>query len=186
MSLRKALLEYRAARRSRPLQRDFPREACAVRADGKLGSSTKHRFWEIAGLEISKCRGNFTGRREIFLFRLLGDERVLLGSGPRAGKATGTYSTRPSSTTSEFRILGPDHVWLPELPTWHHLSMVTLAVRRRKTTRSQQAYRSLTTWPAHLSLQDSFEYRRNVTWCYRRWPQTQNALSSRILRNTSV
>ena len=71
-----------AARRSRPLRRDFPPETCAAKADAKLGSSTKNRLWGLAGgLEISNLRSNFTGPREIFLFRLLGEDRSLLGSG---------------------------------------------------------------------------------------------------------
>ena len=68
-----------AARRSRPLRRDFPREAGAAKADAKLGSPTKERFGGLAeGLETSNLRGNFTGLREIFLFRLLEGARILL------------------------------------------------------------------------------------------------------------
>ena len=55
-----------AACRSHPLRRDFPREACPLRADAKLVSSRKDCCWEVAGrLEISNFRG-------IFRFRLLG------------------------------------------------------------------------------------------------------------------
>ena len=69
-------------RRSRPLPREFPRECCAGKTDAKLGSSTRDRLWGPAGgLEISNLRGNFTGLREILLFRLLGEERILLGPG---------------------------------------------------------------------------------------------------------
>ena len=88
------------------------REACAAncKADAKLGSSTKDCPWGLAGgLETSNLRGNFTGLREIFLFRLLGEERILLGpGGPRTGEVTDTYSTSHSSTTSE--ILTPSLV----------------------------------------------------------------------------
>ena len=53
------------------------------------------------------------GLRQIFLFHLLGEERILLGpEGPRAGEATGTYSTRASSTTSEIPTPGFDAVSL--------------------------------------------------------------------------
>ena len=68
-------------------------------------------------LEISNFRGNFTGLRAIFLFRLLGEERTLLGpGGSKASEATGTYAMRPSSTTSEIRTPGFDAVslrWVP-------------------------------------------------------------------------
>ena len=74
-----------------PLRRDFPREAGAAKADAKLGSSAKERPWGLAGgVETSNLRGNVTGLRQIFLFRLLKEERILLGpGGPRTGAATG-------------------------------------------------------------------------------------------------
>ena len=137
-----------AAQRSLPLQRDFPREAGAAEADAKLGSYIKDRLWRIAGgLETSNLRGNFTGYREIFLFRLLGEERILLGpGGQKEGTPTGTYSTRPSSTTSQNLTPSLNAVSLRGLPPWYQRSLVSLAVRRRNTTRSQQAHRSVTTW----------------------------------------
>ena len=109
------------SKRSRSLRRNFPREASAVRADAKLESSTKNCFWDVAGgLEISKIQHNFNGLREIFFFCLQGDERILLGpGGPKAGEATGTYSTRPSSTTSEKFTPVLDAVSLREMrPTY--------------------------------------------------------------------
>ena len=92
--------------------RDFPREAGAAKANAKLGSSTKDQLWGLAGgLETSNLRGNVNWLRVIFLFRLLEDERILLGpGGPRAGPASGTYSTRPSSTTSDIFTPGLDAV----------------------------------------------------------------------------
>ena len=103
LSLGNPIWNTGAARRSRLLRRGCPRDACAVRADAKLGSSTTDRFWEIAErLELSNFLGNFTGILETFLFRLLGEERNLLGPvGARRGEASGTYSMHPSSTTSE-------------------------------------------------------------------------------------
>ena len=97
-----------------PLQRDSPREACAIKTDAKLVSNIKDRFWEVAGeLEMSEFRGNFTGLREIFLFCLLGEEIILVGpGGPRAGEATSPYSTPLCFTTSEFRTSGLDAVSL--------------------------------------------------------------------------
>ena len=60
------------AQRSRPLQREYPREAGAAKADAKHESCTKDRLWGLAGgLETSNLCGNFTGLREIFLFCLL-------------------------------------------------------------------------------------------------------------------
>ena len=57
------------------------------------------------------------GLREIFLFRLLGEERILLGpGGRRAGQTIGAYSTRPSSTTSEIRTLDVDAFPLRGVP----------------------------------------------------------------------
>ena len=139
-----------AARRSRPLRGDFSREAGAAKADAKLGSATKERLGGLAGgLETSNLRGNFTGLRVFFLFRLLEEELILLGpGGPRAGGATGTYSTRPSSTTSDILTPGLDAVSLREVPPWNQRSLVSLVMRRRNTTQSQQAHRSVMTWLA--------------------------------------
>ena len=90
------------------------------------------------------------GPERFFVFRLLGEERILLGPrGPRAGEATCTYPTRPSCTTSGIRTPRLDAASLRGLPPWYHRSLVSLVVRRRMTTRSQQARRSLTTWSAH-------------------------------------
>ena len=67
----------------------------------------------------------------------------MLGSGePRAGGPTGTYSTRPSSTTSDILTLGLDAVSLLGVPPCYQRSLVSLAERRPNTTRSQQAHRS--------------------------------------------
>ena len=139
-----------AARRSRLLRRDFPREVDAAKADAKFGSSTKDRLGGLAGgLDTSTLRGNFTGLRVIFLFFLLEGERILLGPGKRrAGGPTGTYSTRPSSTTSDILTPGLDAVSLRGVPPWYQRSLVSLAVRRRNTTRSQQAHKSEMTWLA--------------------------------------
>ena len=137
-----------AARRSLPLRRDFVREAGADKADAKLGSSTKECLGGLAGgLETSNLRVNFTGLRVTFLFRLLEEERILLGpGGPKSGAATGTYSTRPSSTTSDILIPGLEAVSFLGVPPWYQRSLVSLAVRRRNTTRSQHAHRSVMTW----------------------------------------
>ena len=55
---------------------DFPREACAVRADAKLEPSNKYRFGEIAEeMEISNFPGHFKGFQEIFIFCLLGENQ---------------------------------------------------------------------------------------------------------------
>ena len=90
------------------------------------------------------------GLRETFRFRLLGEERISLGpGGPRAGKATGTYSTSTSSTTSEIRTPGLNTVSLRRVPPWYNPSLVSFAVQWWKTTRSQPARRSVMTWPAY-------------------------------------
>ena len=62
-------------------------------------------------------RSNFMGLRDVLISRLLGEERILLGpGGRRKGKATGTYSTRPSSTISEIRTPGLDGLSLLGVP----------------------------------------------------------------------
>ena len=139
-----------AARRSRQFRRYFPREVHAAKADAKLGSSTKDRLGGLArGLDTSNLRGNFTGLRVIFLFPLLEGERTLLGLGePRAGGPTGTYSTRPSSTTSDILTPGLDAVSFRGVPLWYQRSLVSLVAQRCNTTRSQQAHRSDMTWLA--------------------------------------
>ena len=79
----------------------------------------------MAGLENSNLRGNLTGlrQRQIFLFRLLGEERILLvPGGPKAGDATGTYSRRPSYTTSKIRNPGLTAVSLRGVPMCYHRS----------------------------------------------------------------
>ena len=139
-----------AARRSRPLRRDFPREVDAAKADAKLGSSTKERLGGLAGgLETSNRPGNFNGLRVTFLFRLPEGDWIRLGPGrPRAGGASGTYSTRPSSTTSDILTPGLDAVSLRGVPPWYQRSLVSLAERRRNTTQSQHAHISAMTWLA--------------------------------------
>ena len=109
---------------------EISREAGAAKADAKLGSSTKERLGGLAGgLETSNLRGNFTGLRVTFLFRLLEGEWILLGpGGPRAGGATGTYSTRPSSTTSVILTPGLDAVSLRGVPPWYRRLLVSLAI----------------------------------------------------------
>ena len=146
----KPIWDTGAARRSRPLRRDFPREVDAAKADAKLGSSTKDRLGGLAGgLDTSNLRGNFTGLGVIFFFLLLEGERILLGPGERrAGGPTGTYSTRPSSTTSDILTPGLEAVSLRGVPLWYQRSLVSLAARRRNTIRSQQAHRSEMTWLA--------------------------------------
>ena len=116
-----------AARRSRPLRRDFPRDAGASKAGAKLGPSTKDRLWGLAGgLRTSNLRRKFTGLREIFLFHLLNEERILLGPGrPRTGAASGTYSTRLSSTTSVVLTHGLDPVSLRGVQPWYQRSLVS-------------------------------------------------------------
>ena len=105
----------------------------------------------------------------------------------KTSKATGTYSTPASFTTSEFPTTGPDAVSLPEVLPWYNHSLVPLTVRRRKRTQSRQAHISLTIDLRMLSLQDSMEHRRISTWCYRWWPQSQKALSNWTpRRNSSV
>ena len=137
-----------AARRLRPLRRDFPREDGTAKAEAKLGSSTKDRLGGLTGgLDTSNLRGNFTGLRVIFLFLLLEGELILLGPGePRTGGQTGTYSTRPSSTTSNILTPGLDVDSTRGALPWCQRSLVSLAERRRRTTRSQQEHMSAITW----------------------------------------
>ena len=118
-----------AARRLRPLRRDFPWEDGTAKAEAKLGSSTKDRLGGLTGgLDTSNLRCNFTGLRVIFLFLLLEGELILLGPGePRTGGQTCTYSTRPSSTTSNILTPGLDVDSTP----WCQRSLVSLAERRR-------------------------------------------------------
>ena len=139
-----------AARRSHPLRQDFPREVDAAKADAKLGSSTNERLGGLAGgLDTSNLRGNFTGLPLIFLFLLLEGERIWLDPGePRAGGPTGTYSTRPSSTTSDILTPGLDAVSLRGVPPWYQRSLVSFEERRCETTRSQQTHISEITWLA--------------------------------------
>ena len=102
------------------------------------------------GLENTTFRGTFMGHWEILHFFLLGEERYLLApGGQRAGEASATYSTHPSSTTSETRTPDLDAVSFLEVPPWYHRSLVSLAVRRCSTTWIQQARRSVMTWHAH-------------------------------------
>ena len=69
---------------------------------------------------------------------LAGRKLILLGPGePRTGGPTGTYSTRPSSTTSDILTPGLDAVSTRGVLPWCQRSLVSLAERRRKTTRSQ-------------------------------------------------
>ena len=84
----------------------------------KLGSFTKERLGGLAGgFDTSNLRGNFIGLRVIFLFSLLEGERIVFGpGGPKAGGATGTYSTRHSSTTSDILTPGLDVVSLRGVP----------------------------------------------------------------------
>ena len=107
LCLWKAHLKYWSGTTITPTPTRLSAEAGAAKADAKLGSSTKERLRGLAGgLETSNLRGKFTGLRVTFVFRLLEEECFLLGpGGPRAGGATGTYSTRPSLTTSD--ILTP-------------------------------------------------------------------------------
>ena len=139
-----------AARRLRPLRRDFMRGDDAAKAEAKLGSSTKDRLGGLTGgLDTSNLRGNFTGLRVIFLFLLLEGELILLGPGePRTGGQTGTYSTRPSSTTSDILTPGLDGDATREALPWCQRSLVSFAERRRRTTRSQQEHMSAITWLA--------------------------------------
>ena len=139
-----------AARRLRPLRRDFPRGDDAAKAEAKLGSSITDRLGGLTGgLDTSNLRGNFTGLRVIFLFLLLEGELILLGPGePRTGGQTGTYSTRPSSTTSDILTPGLDGDSTRGALPWCQRSLVSFVERRRRTTRSQQEHMSAITWLA--------------------------------------
>ena len=118
LCLWKAHLKYWSSTTITPTPTRLPARSWCCKADAKLGSSTKDRLGGLAGgLEISNLRGNFTGLRVIFLFLLLEGEQILLGPGePRAGGTTGTYSTRPSSTTSDILTPGLDAVSLRGVP----------------------------------------------------------------------
>ena len=97
----------RAALRFLSLRRDFLQDCWRSNAALKLRSSTRRCCWDDAGgLEISNRL--FTGLWLMLLFLDFPEEtRKLLGPGTLAeGALTGTYSTRPSSTT--FEILTPD------------------------------------------------------------------------------
>ena len=57
-----------------------------------------------------------------------------------------------SSATTEIHSPGLDAVLIRGVPRSYHRSLVSLAVRWRKTTQTQRLRRSLTTWPAQAVL----------------------------------
>ena len=150
LSLGRPIWKMGAERWSRPLQRDFPRETSAVRVDAELGSSTEERFWGVtAGLAISSFQNNLMGLREIFIFPLLGEERILLAQEDQEQAKQLHVFDIPSSKTSEFCAPVFDDVSLQGVPPWSIRLLLSFAVHQRKITRSQQAHRSFSTWPAH-------------------------------------
>ena len=90
---------------------------------------------EDSRLQISAATS--PGSERFFFSVLTEEERILLGpAGPRAGTATGTYSTRPSSMTPDNLTPGLDAVSLRGIPASYQRPLVSLDVRRRNTTRS--------------------------------------------------
>ena len=134
----KAHLKYWSGTTITPTPTRLPARSWCCQSRAKLGSSTKARVEGlVGGLETSNLRGNFTGLQVTFLFRLLEEERILLSpGGPRSGAATGTYSTRPSATTSDILTPGLEAASFLGVPPWYQRSLVSLAVRRCNTTRS--------------------------------------------------
>ena len=139
-----------AALRFLSLRRDFLHDCWRSKAAPKLISSTKRCCWDAGGgLAISKRL--LTGLRLMLLFLDFHEEtRKLLGPGTLAeGAFTGTYSTRPSSTT--FEILTPDRDvecsddgLIP--PTAYHCSCEPFNILRRSRTSPIQPQMSATTW----------------------------------------
>ena len=111
----------------------------------RIASGDRLEVWKF---KISAATS--LGSQRSFFFRLQGEEWILLGPrGQRAEELIGTYSTRPSSTTSDILTPGLDALSLRGVPLWYQRSLVSLVLRRRSTTRSQQAHRSVITWLAH-------------------------------------
>ena len=76
--------------------------------------------------------------------------QILLGPGElTAGEATGTYSTRSFATISDIGFPGLYDVSFWGVPQKYHRSLVSFAAHRRKLALSQQARKSVITWPAH-------------------------------------
>ena len=148
LCLWKAHLKYRSGTTITSTPTRLLARSWRAKAEAKLGSSTKDRLGGLAGgLDTSNLHGNFTGLRVIFRFLLLEGELILLGPGElKTGGPTGTYSTRPTSTTSDILTPGRDAVSTRGLLPWCQRSLVSLAERRRKTTRSQQEHMSAITW----------------------------------------
>ena len=138
LCLWKAHLKYWNGTTITPTPTRLPARSWCYQGRRKTWASTKERLGGLAGvLETSNLHGNFTGLRVTFLFGLLEEEWILLGpGGPRAGGATGTYSTRPSTTTSDILTPGLDAVSLRLFPPWCQRSLVSLVVRWLYTSRS--------------------------------------------------
>ena len=123
-----------AALRFLSLRRDFLQDCWRSKAALKPISSTRRCCCKAGGgLEISKRL--FTGLRLMLLFLNFPEEtRKLLGPGTLVeGALTGTYSTRPSSTTLE--ILTPDRDVEPSVdalipPTAYHCSCESFNILR--------------------------------------------------------
>ena len=139
-----------AALRFLSLRRNFLPDCCRSNAALKLKSSIRRCCWD-AGWELATSNRLFTGLRLMLLFLDFPEEtRKLLGPGTLAeGALTGTYSTRPSSTTLE--ILTPDRDaessddgLIP--PTAYHCSWESFNTLRRSRASLTHPQTSVTTW----------------------------------------
>ena len=151
LSLWKAQVEYRGGRRIPPtLAKLSTRNICCQRGcktgilyQGSLLGSSRRNGNLRYSLQLHGAPTDFFSSACWVKIEFCG------AGGPRAGKATGIYSRRPCSTTSENFTHALDAVWLRGVPPRYDRWLVFLAKWRRKTTRSQQAQRSITTWLAH-------------------------------------
>ena len=143
-----------AALRFLSLRRDFLQDCWRSKAALKLKSSTKRCCWDVGGgLEFSKRL--FTGLPLMLLLLNFPEEtRKLLGPGSLVEEAlTGTYSTRPSSTTLE--ILTPDRDVEPSEdclipPTAYHCSCESFNNLRRSRASLTHPQTSATTWERNI------------------------------------
>ena len=140
----------RAALRFLSRRRDFLQDCWRSKAALKLKSSTIRCCWDAGG-GLATSKRLFTGLRLIVrLFDFPEDSRRLLGPGEIGkGTRTGTYSTRPSSTT--FEILTPDRDvessddgLMP--PTAYHCSCEPFNNLRRSRASFKHPHMSTTAW----------------------------------------
>ena len=136
------------------LRRDFLQDCWWSKVALKLKSSTTRCCWDAGG-GLATSKRLFTGLRLIVRFFDFPDEtRRLLGPGEiKEGTRTGTYSTRPSSTT--FEILTPDRDvessddgLMP--PTACDCSCESFTTLRRSRASFTQPHTSATTWEQNV------------------------------------